>query len=482
MRCRGAAGFAINPAPSRVGSYLGWRPRVFCLRATRGDMLFECFEIAGGVLVAIQNEPAALATEGPVGQGQLGFRRPARRTDLRRRVEGGRLDQDSAAPGHFVGKLATDLGESRVMQGASETNVSRAAKAAGVQTLDHDERKLAGEPTGELVDRVATDVGGSRVQLAHSPLRFFHPPRVVDAPRSTYRPTALVEAARIVVSALAVKPALLAAQPPLCLLERARVRDPLTRGQHRQMAHTNINSDRPPGSIGRPIVPFDFARQRAIPASALPGYGHRQDPRPARIDFLEQLRCRLVRADMPDPRQSQARAVRHPESAGRVPKTLSCAAAAFEPREPYLRASSASLLGLPERLQPIGQVGQPRRRRLLGILCPPRGQVLVAPVPLASKRRQRPRHLHLPTRGANIQPLLDQSEPEVVSEPGGARMRGEPTLLPRCRSQREPVSLKYPHEHMFANSPDGTEPGDARWRWLAHRDPAVVSANQRGHC
>src|ERR1700738_2627571 len=162
------AGFAVNPAPGQAGSYLGWRPRVYRLRATRDDVSCYGGEVAGGVLVAVENEPAVLAAVRPLGQGELGFHSPTIRARLRRWVERRCLDQRSAAPRGLVRELSSELGESGAVQRTGEAVV--AEHPGDVQSLDHDRPARRGKPGGELVHRVPAHVRGACVQPRHAAL------------------------------------------------------------------------------------------------------------------------------------------------------------------------------------------------------------------------------------------------------------------------------------------------------------------------
>lgn len=73
---RWAAGFSLHRGlPDRAGSYVR-STSVSRLPATLGDVLRELSEIAGGVQVTVENQPADRTVEGALGQGELGFTQP----------------------------------------------------------------------------------------------------------------------------------------------------------------------------------------------------------------------------------------------------------------------------------------------------------------------------------------------------------------------------------------------------------------------
>jgi hypothetical protein len=70
------AGFPLHGhLPSELGPTVG-STGVLRLPATLGDVLCERGEVAGGIQVPVEPEPAGLAGKGALRQGELGFTQP----------------------------------------------------------------------------------------------------------------------------------------------------------------------------------------------------------------------------------------------------------------------------------------------------------------------------------------------------------------------------------------------------------------------
>jgi hypothetical protein len=71
-----SAGFSLHHGlPEGSGTYVR-SASVSRLPATPGDVLRELGEVAGGIQITVDPQPAGLAGEGALGQGELGFTQP----------------------------------------------------------------------------------------------------------------------------------------------------------------------------------------------------------------------------------------------------------------------------------------------------------------------------------------------------------------------------------------------------------------------
>src|SRR4029453_1837393 len=154
--CR-AAGFPLHGhLPGKLGLTVG-STGVLRLPATLGDVLCERGEVAGGVQGPIELEATDLASEGALGQGELGFHTAAARARLGRGVEPVGHHQLAAVPGRLVGELSSQLSQTAVGQGPGQAAIAN--HSSQIELLDHHGAVLGGQSGGELVECVAAQVG-----------------------------------------------------------------------------------------------------------------------------------------------------------------------------------------------------------------------------------------------------------------------------------------------------------------------------------
>jgi hypothetical protein len=137
-------------------------------------------------------------------------------------------------------------------------------------------------------------------------------------------------------------------------------------------------------------------------------------------------------------------------------------------------AHSVTLAAAVSRVAPVLQrSGQPVQAGgvgLLGVLGPPRCNLVLGPVPLPTQLGKRPRHSDARIGLVLVQADLDQGKTPVVGDPGGSAVRGKRTALGWCGVEREPVGLGH----------DGH--GHALWL-VSHRsmrqryEPAMTAAD-----
>jgi hypothetical protein len=152
--------------PSRLGLLVG-STGVLRLPATLGDVVCERGEVAGGIQVPVEPEPAGLTGEGALGQGEFGFHPATGRARSRRGIEPVGHHQPAAVPAGFVGQLSAQFGQAGIGKRPGEPPVAH--HPGHVQLLDHDDAVLGGQGGGELVEGVAAEIGGAGVDPGQSP-------------------------------------------------------------------------------------------------------------------------------------------------------------------------------------------------------------------------------------------------------------------------------------------------------------------------
>jgi hypothetical protein len=161
------AGFSLHRhLPSKLGLPVGSTSGLR-LPATLGDGLHELGEVTGGVQVTIHDQPASLAAEGALGEGELGFHPPAPRACLGGGEEPVGHHQSAAVPLGLVAEQAAQLGHPGIGDGAGQAAV--ADHPGDVELFHHHRAVLGGERGGELVQRVPAQVGGSGMDAGQPP-------------------------------------------------------------------------------------------------------------------------------------------------------------------------------------------------------------------------------------------------------------------------------------------------------------------------
>lgn len=155
--------------------------------------------------------------------------------------------------------------------------------------------------------------------------------------------------------------------------------------------------------------------------------------------------------------EPHARPTGYAERAGRTGS--SHGTAALEARKPDWPAGALAAPRFGVRARRVGEAPQPRGRRLLAVLRPPRRHLALRLVPLAPQRRQRPRNLdatrellhfqiterlavaRLANTLATIEAILDQRQSRAHGEALLHRPRRKPAELTGDR----PPNDRHPH-------------------------------------
>ena len=139
-----------------------------------GDIQFGCLgpggEIRGGVAVAVHDQPATIAAEGPCPQRHL-LRDPATpRTGLGRGKPALAYHQVAPEPGRLVSKLTSELRPSGIGDGSSEALV---ADQVGHRKVFKGQPAVGlGELAGDLMKEASTDPGNTMVLSGEQAGRF----------------------------------------------------------------------------------------------------------------------------------------------------------------------------------------------------------------------------------------------------------------------------------------------------------------------
>jgi hypothetical protein len=130
-------------------------------------VLHELGEVAGGVQVTVDPQPARLADERTLSEGELGFHPPTPRARLGRRIELVGHHQPAAVPGRLVAEQAAQLGHAGITDGAGKATV---ADHPGHIELLHDHGAvLGGEARGELMQSIPPQVGRAGMHAGQPP-------------------------------------------------------------------------------------------------------------------------------------------------------------------------------------------------------------------------------------------------------------------------------------------------------------------------
>jgi hypothetical protein len=162
----GPPGVGLTPAPPEPADAVppGLPGGVFRLPATLGDVGRECGQVACGVLIPVEDEPAGGTGVGALGQGELGFHRAATRAGLAGGEPAVGNDQPPAVPGGLVGQLSPYLAHADIGHRAGQPPVGQHPRH--VEVFDHDRAVGGGQAAGELVYPVTPPVGHLRVRTA----------------------------------------------------------------------------------------------------------------------------------------------------------------------------------------------------------------------------------------------------------------------------------------------------------------------------
>ncbi|MDT7787461.1 MAG: hypothetical protein QOF58_5880 [Pseudonocardiales bacterium] len=138
---------------------------------------------------------------------------------------------------------------------------------------------------------------------------------------------------------------------------------------------------------------------------------------------------------------------------------------ALEPREPRPRATPLASDGVLPVRQRCGEIGQPRRVGLLGVLAPPRRDFLLGVVPRLAQAVSRPRHRWSELTvgeavgllgGTLVEVRPDPRQTPVVRVPLPTTMRPQSRVLRLGRIEREPIRLNH-RDHLTATVASGTD-------------------------